>query len=263
MGIRVGTALVTGGTSGIGAAFARALAKRGHDIVLVARSAGPLEAMAAELRALGRQVETIAADLADHDDTERVAERLRDPERPIEVLVNNAGFGLRTRLVTPDLAEHQRAFDVMIRAVFVLGAAAADTMRGRGHGTIINVGSVSGETSMNAYSAIKAWVNTYSEVLANELHDSGVTVTDLEPGWVHTEFHQRAELRASSIPGFLWLDAAYLVERCLRDADRGAVISIPSVRFQVLTWFTRHLPGGAMRAISRRIALRRRDTVTP
>ncbi|GAA2074461.1 SDR family NAD(P)-dependent oxidoreductase [Pseudolysinimonas kribbensis] len=262
MGIPVGTALVTGGTSGIGAAFARALAKRGHDIVLVARSAGPLEAMAAELRALGSHVETITADLSDRADTSRVAERLRDTGRPIDVLVNNAGFGLRTRLVTPDVAEHERAFDVMIRAVFVLGAAAAEQMRGRGRGAIINVGSVSGETSMNAYSAIKAWVNTYSEVLANELHGTGVTVTDLEPGWVHTQFHQRAELRSSSIPGFLWLDADYLVERCLRDADRGKVISIPSVRFKVLTWFTRHLPSTSMRAVSRRIALRRRDTVS-
>jgi short-subunit dehydrogenase len=262
MGIPVGTALVTGGTSGIGAAFARALAGRGHDIVLVARSTGPLEEMAAELRALGREVETIAADLSDAGDTDRVADRLRDAARPIDVLVNNAGFGLRTRLVTPDVAEHERAFDVMIRAVFVLGAAAAEPMRSRGRGAIINVGSVSGETSMNAYSAIKAWVNTYSEVLANELHGSGVTVTDLEPGWVRTQFHQRAELRSSSIPGFLWLDADYLVERCLRDADRGRVVSIPSVRFKVLTWFTRHLPSATMRAVSRRIALRRRDTVS-
>jgi uncharacterized protein len=262
MGIRMGTALVTGGTSGIGAAFARALARRGHDIVLVARTTGPLEAMAAELRALGREVETIAADLADRDDTARVAARLRDAERPVEILVNNAGFGLRTRLIGADVDEHQRAFDVMIRAMFVLGSAAGEAMQARGHGTIINVGSVSGQTSMNAYSAIKAWTNVWSQVLANELHGSGVTVTDLMPGWVHTEFHQRADLRSSSIPGFLWLDAEYLVERCLRDAEKGKVLSIPSVRFQVLTWFTQHLPRAAMRAVSRRIALRRRDTVS-
>lgn len=261
MAIAQGAALVTGGTSGIGAAFARALARRGHDVVLVARSQGPLDAMAAELRALGREVETIAADLSDRGDTARVAERLRDPERPVAILVNNAGFGLRTRIVGADTAEHDGAFEVMIRAVSVLGAAAAETMRARGAGTIVNVGSVSGATSMNAYSAIKAWVNTWSEVLANELHGSGVTVTVLEPGWVRTEFHRRAELRSSSIPGFLWLDAEHLVESCLRDADRGRVVSIPSVRFKILTWFTRHLPSGSMRAISRRIALRRRDTV--
>jgi short-subunit dehydrogenase len=261
MAIAPGIALVTGGTSGIGAAFVRALARRGHDIVLVARTPGPLETMAAELRSAGRSVEVIAADLSDHGDTARVADRLRDGERPVEILVNNAGFGLRTRLVTPDLDEHQRAFDVMIRAVLVLGAAAAETMRARGHGTIVNVGSVSGQTSMNAYSAVKAWVNTYSEVLANELHGSGVTVTDLEPGWVRTEFHQRAELRASSIPDFLWLDADELVEGCLRDAERGRVVSIPTARFKILTWFTRHLPRGAMRAVSRWISLSRHGTV--
>ena len=192
-----------------------------------------------------------------------VVARLRDPGRPVAVLVNNAGFGLRTRIVGADVAEHDGAFEVMIRAVSVLGSAAAETMKARGAGTIINVGSVSGETSMNAYSAIKAWVNTWSEVLANELHGSGVTVTVLEPGWVRTEFHERAELRSSSIPGFLWLDAEYLVDHCLRDAEKGRVVSIPSARFKVLTWFTRHLPSGSMRAISRRIALRRRDTVAP
>src|SRR6187402_1181683 len=170
----MGIALVTGGTSGIGAAFARALAARGHDLVLVARSREPLDAMAAELRATGREVELIEADLADHADTDRVAKRLAQTDKPVDILVNNAGFGFSTKAFEPDIAEHQRGFDVMIRAVFVLSAAVIPQLTARGGGAIINVGSVSGETSMNAYSAIKAWVRSYTEVLSNELRGTGV-----------------------------------------------------------------------------------------
>ncbi|MFC5502532.1 SDR family NAD(P)-dependent oxidoreductase [Lysinimonas soli] len=253
----MGIALVTGGTSGIGAEFARALAARGHDLVLVARSTGPLDAMATELRATGREVEVIVADLADPGDTERVAQRLRQTEKPVDILVNNAGFGLHSKLRAPDVAEHERAIAVMIRAVLVLSAAALEQMEPRRSGTIINVGSVAGEISLGGYSAIKGWVRTYTESLSNELRGSGVTVTDLMPGWVHTEFHRRADIRTSSIPEALWIDAGHLVEACLRDVDAKKVLSIPTVRFKVLAWFTRHLPRSTMRSVSHRISLSR------
>ncbi len=258
----MGTALVTGGTSGIGAEFARALARRGHDVVLVARDAARLDAMAAELRALGREVEVLPADLAVRADVAAVARRLEDPERPIDILVNNAGFGVHQPLASADVEVHDRALDVMVRAVLVLGGAAARAMRPRGHGQIVMVSSTAGYITMGAYSAIKAWVTSYSEGLANELHGSGVTVTALCPGWVRTEFHQRAGIRSSSIPNSLWLDSESLVESALRDADRGRVISIPSVRYGVLIWFARHLPRRAIRGISRRISSGRRDTLS-
>ena len=257
----MGIALVTGGTSGIGAAFARALAARGHDLVLVARSAGPLDAMAGELRDMGRRVEILPADLADPADTERVAARLRQAENPVDILVNNAGFGLHSKLRAPDLAEHERAFAVMIRAVVVLSAAALEQMEQRRSGTIINVGSVAGEISLGGYSAIKGWVRVYTESLSNELRGTGVTVTDLMPGWVHTEFHQRADIRTSSIPDALWIDAEHLVAECLRDVDKKKVLSIPTARFKVLTWFTRHLPRSTVRSISHRISLSRSSSV--
>lgn len=258
----MGTALVTGGTSGIGAEFARALARRGHDLVLVARDETRLDAMAAELRALGRQVEVLPADLAVRADVDAVARRLDDGARPIDILVNNAGFGVHQPLATPDTDVHDRALDVMVRAVLVLGGAAARGMRARGRGQIIMVSSTAGYITMGAYSAIKAWVTAFSEGLANELHGSGVTVTALCPGWVRTEFHERAGIRSSSIPNALWLDAESLVESALRDADRGRVISIPSVRYGVLIWFARHLPRRTVRAISRRISSGRRDTLS-
>jgi short-subunit dehydrogenase len=250
-------ALVTGGTSGIGAEFARQLAARGHDLVLVARDTKRLDAMAAELSAGGRSVETIAADLSDPKDTDRVARRLADQKKPIDILVNNAGYGLKTKLLAPDIAEHDDAFAVMVRAVWVLAAAVAPGMKQRGHGAIINVGSIASQLSMGGYSAMKAWVQTYTESLANELEGSGVTATVLMPGWVRTEFHQRASIKSSSIPNSLWLDAEYLVRECLRDVDRGKVVSMPSIRYRPLSWLLRHLPRGTVRTISRRISLSR------
>ena len=259
----MGIALVTGGTSGIGAAFARALAARGHDLILVARGQDGLDGMAEELRATGRRVELMAADLAKPDDTDRVAARLADRTSPVDILVNNAGFGLHSKLADPDIAEHERAIAVMLRAPIVLTGAVLAPMRERGAGTIINVGSVAGEITLGGYSALKAWMRSYSESLSNELHGTGVTVTDLMPGWVHTEFHARAEIRTNSIPNSLWIDAELLVTECLRDVDRKRVLSIPTVRFKVLTWFTRHLPRSTMRAVSRRISLSRSSsTVT-
>lgn len=254
---RMGIALVTGGTSGIGAEFARQLAARGHDLVLVARDRARLDAMAEELGRDGRAVEIIQADLSRARDTERVAKRLRDANRPIEILVNNAGYGLRTKLVEPDVAEHDDAYAVMVRAVWVLSAAVAPGMRARGRGAIVNVGSIASQLSMGAYSSIKAWVQTYTESLANELRGTGVTVTVLMPGWVRTEFHDRAAIRRSSIPDALWLDPDHLVRVCLSDVDRGRVVSMPSARYRPLSWFLRHLPRSAVRAISRRISLSR------
>ena len=255
------TALITGGTSGIGAQFARSLAARGFDLVLVARDSARLEAMAEQLHAAsGIQVEILSADLSKRPDVDRVAARLEDAERPIEYLVNNAGFGVHTKLLDPDTSAHERGFDVMCLAVLVLGGAAGRAMRARGHGTILNVSSTAGFITMGSYSAIKAWVTSYTEGLAVELRGSGVRVTALCPGWVRTEFHERAGIRTGSIPGPLWIDAEPLVETALRDAERGRVISIPTVRFQVLMWFARHAPKSAIRRISGAISSSRNSS---
>ena len=248
------TALVTGGTSGIGAAFARALAERGDDLVLVARDPHRLAATAADLRKEhGIAVETIAADLAHRDDVLRVAERLESVEQPIETLVNNAGLGVRARLLDADTTPHEHSIDVMVRAVLILGAAAGRTMKARGSGAIINVSSTAGYVAMGSYSATKAWVTVYTEGLANELRGSGVKVTVLCPGWVRTEFHERAEINSSRIPNFLWLDADQLVADCLSDVGRSRVISIPSRRYKALMFTARHVPRSGIRWISRKM----------
>ena len=144
----------------------------------------------------------------------------------------------------------------MIRAVLILGAAAGRAMRQRA-GAIINVSSTAGFVAMGGYSAIKAWVTTYSESLANELHGSGVTVTALCPGWVRTEFHERAGIKIGSIPDLLWLDPDRLVADCLKDVAAGKVISIPSKRYKALITICEHLPHRTVRAVSRKMTSRR------
>jgi short-subunit dehydrogenase len=150
----------------------------------------------------------------------------------------------------------------MCRAVLVLSGAAARGMLPRGSGKIVNVSSTAGFVTMGSYSALKAWVTSFTEGLSVELRGTGIGVTALCPGWVHTEFHERAGIKASSIPNFLWLDAEYLVTACLRDVDRGKVISIPSLRYRILIWLARHAPKSAIRAVSGSISSSRKKPVT-
>lgn len=254
------TALITGGSSGIGAEFARQLAARGHDQVLVARDAERLAAFASELEAAhGIRVETMPADLSVREQVQLVADRLLDEQRPIEILINNAGFGVSKPLVTADVARHEYALDVMVRAVLVLGSTAAEAMSRRGHGAILNVSSVASLTTMGHYAAIKAWVTAYSQGLWVELRGSGVRVTALLPGWVRTEFHGRADIRVSAIPSWLWIDLPRLVRVALRALDRGRAVSTPTTRFRMIGWLLRHLPRSAVRAISGAVGRSRRS----
>jgi len=249
------TALVTGGTSGIGAAFARALAARGDDLVLVARDASRLQTSVRELtERFGVQVEAIPADLGNRDDTVRVADRISSTERPVDLLVNNAGFGVHAPLTAVDTTPHEHALDVMGRAVLVLSAAAGRSMRERGHGAIVNVSSTAGFVTMGSYSAIKALVTSYTEALAVELAGTGVTVTALCPGYIRTEFHERAQIGTAKLPGPAWVDVDELVAHCLSDVAKGKVISVPTARWQVAIFLARHAPRRAIRAVSAKLS---------
>lgn len=252
-------ALITGGTSGIGLAFARALASQGVALTLVARDADRLDAVATGLAAThGVPVETLVADLSSREDQARVAARLA--EGGVDVLVNNAGFSLKTPLVGGDDELADRAYEVMGRAPRVLAGAAASAMVPRGRGHIITVASVSALTRQDSYSALKAYALALTEVLDAELTGTGVTVTCVLPGWTRTEFHERGRQGRSAIPGFLWLDPARVAADALRDARAGRLISIPSKRYRVLARVLGVLPGAGVRFISRALSgHRRRD----
>jgi short-subunit dehydrogenase len=236
-------ALVTGATAGIGNAFARALAARGTDLVLVARDAERLEGVAADLRARHAvDVEVLVADLAERDRLERVAERLRDRERPVDLLINNAGFTVKQRFVGGEVAAEERLLDVLVRAVLVLSAAATPGMVERRRGAVVTVSSVAGFLPSGTYSAAKAWATTFTLSLAAELAGTGVTATALCPGYVHTELHGRAGMRLDRLPEWLWLDADELVAQCLRDVARGRSISVPGRQYRLTVVALRHLP---------------------
>lgn len=253
------TALVTGATAGIGREFAEQLAAKGVDLALVARDAARLESVAAELRsAHGVTVEVLPADLSDREALERVADRLRDPARPVDVLVNNAGFGLGAPFLQTDIADEERLLDVLVRSVLVLSHAAAGAMAEGGSGQIINVSSVAGLLASGTYSAAKAWVTTFTESLAAQLAGSGVTATALLPGYVRTEFHERAGIDKGARSGAFWLDAGDLVRQALADAERGRVVSVPSPQYKAVVGLVRHAPRALLR--SRRVrSLHRKD----
>jgi short-subunit dehydrogenase len=202
-------------------------------------------------------VETISADLTDRADLARIEARIADASRPVDVLVNNAGFALNRGFLAGDVADEERLLDVLCRAVLVLSHAAGHAMRERRRGTIINVSSVAGFVAMGTYSAAKAWVTTFSEGLWRELKPYGVHVTALCPGFTHTEFHQRASINMSRLPSFGWLDVDNLVDDCLADVRRGKVVSVPSRRYRALTFVVRHAPRAWVRGGSGAVSMRR------
>ncbi len=244
-------ALVTGATAGLGAEFARQIAAGGQNVVLVARDENRLAAVAEELRSAGVEADVLAADLSTRAGVDRVAARLADDARPVELLVNNAGFGLRHGFLSSSQDELDEALDVMVRAVMLLSQAAANAMRRRGSGRIINVASVAVELPSGPYSAHKAWVQTFTESLAMSLHGTGVTATAVRPGLVHTEFHERAGLDFGSTPKFAWLEAPPVVRATLRASRRGRVLVTPSVRYGVMMAALRILPRRWVRRAAR------------
>lgn len=235
--------MVTGASSGIGLAFARALAARGHDLVLVARDERRLDAVAEELRSrYGGNVEVMSADLTQDEPTAHVADRLADSTRPVALLVNNAGTGERLAFADNDLAAEEAALDLHVRAPMRLTHAALPGMRARGTGAIVNVSSVAGFLPRGTYGAHKAWVTSFTRWLDVTHRPDGVRAMALCPGFVRTEFHQRMQVDMSGVPGWMWLDADDTVSEALHDLANGRRVSVPSRRYRLMSRTARMLP---------------------
>ena len=234
-------ALITGASAGLGVAFARELARRGCDLVLVARRVERLERVAAELRqAFDVEVEELPADLADLQDILRVEQRIAALDR-LEYLVNNAGFGVRGLFVDSDIERHTALQHVHMLAPLRLSHAALRGMLRRRHGNIINVSSLASFLAMPGavnYNASKAYLNTFSKALASELSKSGVRIQALCPGFIYTEFHSTPEYASLNayerIPRFFWDSPERVVAASLRALPHGPVVYVPFLKNKVI-----------------------------
>jgi short-subunit dehydrogenase len=241
------TALITGATAGIGAAFARRLAADGHDLVLVARDTDRLAEAATGLEhSYGVAVQVLAADLATEEGIAAVEQRLADGARPVGILVNNAGFGNPGGYLEVPVAQELTMLKVHVEAVLRLTSAALPGMKDRGFGGVVNVASVAAFVPRGTYGATKAWVVNFTQGAARDLAGSGVRLLALCPGFTRTEFHQRAGMGTGNIPGWAWLSARRVVDEAMRDLARGRTLSVPSKRYKLAVAVARLLPAGTL-----------------
>lgn len=319
----MGTALVTGATSGIGLELVWQLAAARHDLVLVARDHQRLAALAEDLRQVaGVGAQVLPADLSTAQGRQKVAQRLlrtgaagtgspnpaeagsttrpgpagtgsgtgpqgyarldpaclrdhvrsqgpgrqggsrlparsaRGPRtaqevarRPVDLLVNNAGFGLGQAFVGGDVDRERRALEVMVGAVMELSHAALPGMVERGHGAVLNIASLASLTAMGTYAAHKAWVRTFTEGLATELKGTGVSATVVCPGLTRTEFHERAHME-DVWPSLVWTDAQEVARQALDAVRRGQVICTPTLRYQAAAALLRLSPRWLVRRVA-------------
>lgn len=247
------TALITGSTAGIGAAFARRLAADGHNLVLVARDTERLREQAEELHDRhGIEAEVLAADLSREDGIAAVEARLADRAQVVDLLVNNAGFGNKGRYLEVAMADELTMLKVHCEAVLRLTSAAADGMRERGRGGVVNVASVAAFVPRGTYGASKAWVVQFTQGAAKDLAGTGVRLMALCPGFVRTEFHERAGMGTDNIPGWMWLDADKLVAAALKDLARGKTLSVPDPRYKTLMGLVKLAPRGLLGGVTSR-----------
>lgn len=249
-----GTALVTGASAGIGWAFAEALAARGHDLVLVARRGPRLEELADGIRHQhGRSVDTIVADLSTPDGLSSIATRLGDDSAPVELLVNNAGFGTSGRFWELDRDREAEEIRLNVEALVVLTHAALGSMIPRGRGGVINVSSVAGyqPTPWGAtYGATKAFVSSFTNALHEELRGTGIRMLTLAPGFTHTEFHAVSGDDVSQLPDVLWQNPPEVVDAALRAYDRGRAVCTPGPLNTAAAVFSGSLPAGVTRRVA-------------
>ena len=252
-------ALITGATAGIGAQYARLLAKEGFDLILVVRNKNRLASTAKSLnKEFGVKVEVLPADLTKPVQLEKVRKRLSDSRKPIEVLINNAGFGINKSFLVSDLSDEQGLLDVLVTAPMRLTHAVLPIMKERNSGTIVNVSSVASWIAGGSYSAAKSYLTVLTESLHTELRPTKIKISALCPGFTRTEFHERGRMKMSGLPNFMWLSAEKVVSKSWRDVNAGRVISIPGWQYLILSSISRFGPRPMVRRIGMNVRRKQR-----
>jgi short-subunit dehydrogenase len=261
------TVLITGGSAGIGEAFADVFAAEGFDVVLVARRADRLATVAERIRRThSRRVEIIVADLSDRGAPAHVCEEIARRGLAIDALVNNAGYGIPGAYVASPWERHHAMLQVMVVSLAELTHRLLPGMIERGYGRIINVASLAALVPAPAghtlYAASKALVVKFSESLASEVAGSNVHVTALCPGFTRSEFHDVTGTRAtvSRLPPWLWLEATPVAREGFKAVMAGRPVHVTGRINQAIAVGARHLPGWLLRAIGRRTAWRYRKS---
>lgn len=250
------TALITGASSGIGAGFARRLAADGYALVLVARDGTRLDTMRGELLQVGApDVEVLAADLTHPEQRDAVCERLADDARPVDLLVNNAGMGLGKNFQASTRKELRGQVELNITAVLELTRAALPGMTARGRGGIVNISSVAALVPGRgtAYSASKAWVTSFTESIGMDVRRRGVRVLAVHPGFVRTEFHERAGIDMSRRSAWMYVPITTVVDESLRALWAGKTVVTPGRLYKTLVGVARVMPRGLVRRVAARM----------
>ena len=251
-------ALVTGATVGIGESFSRLLAQKGFNLVLVARDLPRLNERAAALEANFKiETKVISADLSTDSGCKTIEDFILENE--VEVLINNAGFGINKSFLVSDMAAEQQMFDVLVRTPMRLMHAILPKMKERNSGTLINVSSVAAWIAGGTYSASKSYLTVLTESLHTELAGTNIKVSALAPGFTRTEFHQRGRMKMNALPNFMWLNADVLVAKAWADAQKGAAISVPGWQYTILSSFLRFGPRPLIRKLGMNVRIRQRN----
>jgi len=250
-------ALVTGATAGIGESFTRLLAAKGFNLVLVARDEARLHERAAGLKEnFGAESVVIVADLATEAGCAKVEDYIRTNE--IEVLINNAGFGINKAFTMSDLAKEEEVLKVLVRTPMRLMHVVLPAMKERNSGIVINVSSVAGFIAGGAYSASKSYLTVLSESLSTELSATNIKVSALCPGFTRTEFHQRGRMKMAGLPNFLWLNSDVLVAKAWKDAVSDKPVSIPGWQYKTLMGVISLLPRSIVRRLGMNLRVKQR-----
>jgi short-subunit dehydrogenase len=250
-------ALVTGATAGIGESFTRLLAENNYNIVLVARDMNRMQERARDLEAkFNVSTHIIQADLSTDAGCASVEKYIS--ENPVDVLINNAGFGINKAFTMSALDAEQQMMDVLVRTPMRLMHVALPGMKERNKGVIINVSSVAGFIAGGTYSASKSYLTVLSESLHTELSSTNVKISSLCPGFTRTEFHQRGRMSMKGLPNFMWLNSDELVAKAWSDALKGEPVSIPGWQYKLLVFVVQTLPRSVVRKVGMNLRVKQR-----